>query len=284
MNFLIILDCCVLFGNLVYVIYSIFIYKKALTQNEATAQRVLSTPESFVPLSEKSKKFINAEIINRGLDPEDFLLVTCMSNPGAAQDHLALLGSEHLIISIPSEDAIVLNIILEKDSLTELDQEKLLKMKFYIGRNIVHAQRYFDNSLISILKWGENHKVVLSLLEVSLWFFMRYVLGIVSIIILFIGSVVLNNLIKRMVIYLYTAFSALDADSNSSDDPEVLQIGVQILRNKIKNAMEPLAMDAWYGILWSFSEDIAYVMGAGMFHPEKRAQKLLDKIENLKNN
>jgi len=283
MEYIVCIDIFIVVVNLGYGIYSIFAYKKALEQNEATAQRVLGNPEIFAPFSEKSKVFINDEISRRGLDPEDFLLITCMILPGRAQDYLALCSSDHFLISIPAENAIQLNIMLEKDVLTETEQEKLLKIQFYIGRNIVYAQRYFNNPAISFIKWGESKKLLSALFIVFLWLTMRYVFGITSLIVLFLGLNVIGNFIPTIVSCLHAAFSGQDADLNASENPDILKVGVTVLRTDIKNIAQPIAMQAWFGVLWTFSENAAYVMGAGMFHPEKRAEALRDKIKTLKN-
>ena len=62
MEYIVCIDIFIVVVNLGYGIYSIFAYKKALEQTEATAQRVLGNPEIFAPFSEKSKVFINDEI------------------------------------------------------------------------------------------------------------------------------------------------------------------------------------------------------------------------------
>lgn len=279
MEFIRYIDILVVVSNLGYGIYSIFVYKKALEQNEATAQRVLGNPETFAPLSEKSKIFINDEISKRGLDPEDFLLVTCMNLPGCAQDYLALCSSEHFLLSMPAESAIQLNILLEKDVLTEIEQEKLFKIQFYIGRNIVYAQRYFNNPGISLIKWGESKKLLSALFEVSLWLTMRYVFGITSLIVLFLGLAIIGNFIETIASCLHSAFAGSDADLNASENFDVLKAGVTVLRIDVKAIVQSHAMQAWFGVLWTFSENAAYIMGAGMFHPEKRAEALLNKIE-----
>lgn len=283
MEYIVWIDIFIVVVNLGYGIYSVFAYKKALEQNEATAQRVLGNPEIFAPFSEKSKVFINDEISRRGLDPEDFLLITCMSLPGGAQDYLALCSSDHFLISIPAENAIQLNIMLEKDVLTETEQEKLLKIQFYIGRNIVYAQRYFNNPAISFIKWGESKKLLSALFIVFLWLTMRYVFGMTSLIVLFLGLNVIGNFISTIVSCLHSAFTGRDADLHASENPDILKAGVTVLRTDIKNIAQPIAMQAWFGFLWTFSENAAYVMGVGMFHPEKRAEALRDKIKILKN-
>jgi hypothetical protein len=282
MEFLVYIDIFMVVANLGYGIYSIFAYKKGLEQNEATAQRVLGNPEIFAPFSEKSKVFINDEISKRGLDPEDFLLITCMSLPGGAQDYLALCSSDHFLISIPAENAITLNIMLEKDSLTEAEQEKLLKIQFYIGRNIVYAQRYFNNPAISFIKWGESKTLLSSAFEVSLWLIMRYVFGMTSLVALILIMSVVGNLVVNLVNRLHAAFSGQDADLHASENPDILKAGVTVLRTDIKNIAQPIAMQTWFGVFWTFSETAAYVMGVGMFHPEKRAEAVLNKIETLK--
>lgn len=276
------IDIFVVSLNLVLGIYSIFAYKKALEQNEATAQRVLGNPETFAPLSEKSKTFINDEILKRGLDPEDILLVTCMHLPGYGQSYLALSASEHILISIPADNAIQLNILLEKNVLTETEQERLFKIQFHIGTLIVYAQRYFNNPGTSLLKWGESKKLLSALFKVSLWLTMRYVFGITSLIVLFLGLNFISNVIDIIASCLHSAFAARDAHVNASEDVAVLKAGAHSIRAEFEVITKARAMEAWFGVLWTFSENAAYVIGTGFFHPEKQVEYLLNKIETLK--
>ena len=230
--------------------------------------------------SEKTKKFFAQMLQDRKLQNVSIKMVAGFVL-GGSEDYMALsLGNNEYAITLPREEMLKLNELLEKELLTEEEQQELHEIEFFVGHEMHHVnkavQKRISSSLINI-----TAKQILGMgISASTWALLRKsdvdtwwkLLG---------ATMVVNTIVQNSFVIMRSA-EETECDLNSSKNIKVLKVGSEVIKNHHLSAeVEKFAKQAFFGLWWKCSEDLAYVLGTQHPSPKKRSQDLLKKAQEL---
>jgi len=249
-------------------------------QNERVAEMVLKDPNTFFPLSEKAKTYIEEICAEKELSKKPVLLTGVYIQGVGKEDFLSILGLDNVMLSIPQEKAKILNELLEKEFLSDEEQDSFNEITFLISHEVEHLKKYASGSYFSVLSFDKVlsiFKLILFLLVVEFLLWLGASLGI---------SIFTSWILVACFVFLLrmvnTCSEEYMCDLNSSKNPAVLRAGARWMEKEALPFSQNLVRTNFLGNFFNaISPDFACAFSTIHPHPMKRARRLRDRAEKL---
>lgn len=234
----------------------------------------------YIVPSEKTKKFFEHMLQDRKLQNVSIKMVAGFML-GGCEDYMALsLGNNEYAITLPREKMLKLNELLEKELLTEEEQQELYAIEFFVGHEMHHVNKAVQKRISSSLCHATAKGMLAIGISTSTWALLRNA-GVDTWWKL-MGGVAIVNLVTQNSFVIMRSLEESECDLNASKNRVVLKAGSEVIKNHhISAEIEQQAKNVYGGLIWKFSENCAYVLGTQHPSPKKRSQDLIKKVQAL---